>query len=326
MLERNRVFGGVYGLAVGDALGVPVEFMSRAMLDRDPVKGMRAGGTHKQPKGTWSDDTSMVLATLDALAAGGLSYGMIMDNFVNWLTRAKYTATGVVFDVGGTTSAAIHNYLMGDPFELCGLGDDRHCGNGSLMRMLPMIYYVYLKYGLEVSPVAVDQIYRLSGLTHANILSRVCCVYYVYIGMYLLDAGGNGDMHSAIIKAVEAVEQYYSDGVEVFYIFQKTIIQKIKVDSLIDCMNFDRGAVRSTGYVLDSLMASIWCLWHTLSYEEAVLEAVNLGDDTDTTGAITGSLAGIWYGMQSIPVEWVADLRNKRLINDICGRFYEQYK
>lgn len=319
MLERNRVFGGVYGLAVGDALGVPVEFMSRAMLDRDPVKGMRAGGTHKQPKGTWSDDTSMVLATLDALAAGGLSYGMIMDNFVNWLTRAKYTATGVVFDVGGTTSLALHSYLMGDPLELCGLDAERHNGNGSLMRMLPMIYYVYLKYGLEVSPVAVDRIYRLSGLTHAHFISKVCCVYYVYIGMYLLDAGENGDIHSAIIEAIEAVDRYYGEEVS-------GILQQRGLKSLIDCVRVDRDAMRSTGYVLDSLMASIWCLWHTLSYEEAVLEAVNLGDDTDTTGAITGSLAGIWYGMQSIPVEWVADLRNKRLINDICERFYEQYK
>lgn len=316
MLERNRVFGGVYGLAVGDALGVPVEFMSRAMLDRDPVKGMREGGTHKQPKGTWSDDTSMVLATLDALAAGGLSYGMIMDNFVNWLTRAKYTATGVVFDVGGTTSLALHSYLMGDPLELCGLDTERHNGNGSLMRMLPMIYYVYLKYGLEVSPVAVDLIYRLSGLTHAHLISKVCCVYYVYIGMYLLDAGENGDMHSAITEAIKAVDWYYD--------FE--VLDILQIKSLVDCVRLDRDAVRSTGYVLDSLMASIWCLWHTLSYEGAVLAAVNLGDDTDTTGAITGSLAGIWYGMQSIPVEWVADLRNKRLINDICERFYEQYK
>lgn len=314
--RKDRLFSGVYGLAVGDALGVPVEFMSRAMLDRDPVKGMRAGGTHKQPKGTWSDDTSMVLATLDALAAGGLSYGMIMDSFVNWLTKAKYTATGVVFDVGGTTSAAIHNYLMGEPLELCGLDDERCNGNGSLMRMLPMVYYVYLKYGLEVTPVAVDQIYRLSGLTHRNAVSRMCCVYYVYVGIYLLAANGRGNFYSIIKEAVEAVDRYYLSGGGVISC-GFTLMRGVELD---------RDKIVSGGFVLSSLVSSLWCLWNSDSYEEAVLKAVNLGSDTDTTGAITGSLAGLWYGLEAIPKEWVEDLRNKKLINQICERFFEQYK
>ena len=169
MLNKEKLFSGVYGLAVGDALGVPVEFCSREMLDRAPVEGMEAGGTHKQDKGTWSDDTSMVLATMDAMSAGGLSFGMVMENFKRWITEAKYTATGLVFDVGGTTSASIQNYMRGEPLELCGFADERSNGNGSLMRMLPMVYYVYLKYGLEVNPLAVEQIYDLSGLTHAHI-------------------------------------------------------------------------------------------------------------------------------------------------------------
>lgn len=115
MLNKEKLFSGVYGLAVGDALGVPVEFCSREMLERNPVKGMEAGGTHRQKKGTWSDDTSMVLATLDAMSAGGLSFGMIMDNFKRWFVEAQYTATGKVFDIGGTTSAAIQNYMRGEP-------------------------------------------------------------------------------------------------------------------------------------------------------------------------------------------------------------------
>lgn len=316
MLNKEKLLGGVYGLAIGDALGVPVEFCSREMLDKDPVKGMEAGGTHRQDKGTWSDDTSMVLATLDAMSAGGLSFGMVMDNFAKWYTEANYTAAGVVFDAGGTTSAAIHNYMLGEPLESCGAADERSNGNGSLMRMLPMIYYVYLKYGLEVNPLAVDQIYRLSGLTHAHIISKVCCVYYVYIGMYIMEAGR--DLHSAIKAAIEAVERYYATEEEIPPVLDK--------DSLMDYVSLNREDIESTGYVVHSLVASVWCLWNSSSYEEAVLKAVNLGADTDTTGAITGSLAGIWYGMENIPTEWFRDLKNSKGIMAICERFYNQYK
>ena len=322
MLNKEKLFSGVYGLAVGDALGVPVEFCSREMLERNPVKGMEAGGTHRQKKGTWSDDTSMVLATLDAMSAGGLSFGMIMDNFKRWFVEAQYTATGKVFDIGGTTSAAIQNYMRGEPLERCGAADERSNGNGSLMRMLPMIYYVRLKYGLEVNPVAVEQIYKLSALTHANILSKVCCVYYVYFGMYIVEYGKEIGLHNAIKEAVEAVEKYY-------FVEQEEIpcvLQITGMDSLMDCVSLNREDIESTGYVLYSLTASLWCLWNTSSYAEAVLMAVNLGADTDTTAAITGSLAGIYYGVDGIPKEWLKELKNCKEITDICNRFYNQYK
>ena len=316
MLNKEKLLGGVYGLAVGDALGVPVEFIQRKELDQYPVKGMEAGGTHRQKKGTWSDDTSMVLATLDAMSAGGLSFGMVMDNFAKWYTKASYTAAGAVFDVGGTTGAAIQNYLSGEPLERCGAVDERSNGNGSLMRMLPMIYYVYLKYGLEVNPLAVEQVYRLSSLTHAHIISKVCCVYYVYIGMYVMEAGR--DLHSAIKAAIEAVERYYATEEEIPPVLDK--------DSLMDYVSLNREDIESTGYVVHSLVASVWCLWNSSSYEGAVLKAVNLGADTDTTGAITGSLAGIWYGIENVPTEWLKELKNSKGIMAICERFYNQYK
>lgn len=322
MLNKEKLFGGVYGLAVGDALGVPVEFYGRKILDKDPVRGMEAGGTHRQKKGTWSDDTSMVLATMDAMSAGGLSFGMIMDNFKRWYAEAKYTATGNIFDVGCTTSAAIQNYMRGEPLDRCGFADERSNGNGSLMRMLPMVYYVPLKYGLEVNPVAVEQIYRLSGLTHANILSKVCCVYYVYIGIYIMEYGKEKGLHNAVREAVEAVEKYY-------FVEQEEIpcvLQITGMDSLMDCVSLTREDIESTGYVLHSLTASLWCLWNTSSYAEAALKAVNLGEDTDTTGAITGSLAGIYYGADGIPKEWLGELKNYKGITDICNRFYNQYK
>lgn len=321
MLKKNDVISGVYGLATGDALGVPVEFMSREQLEKDPVIGMRKYGSHNQPIGTWSDDTSMTLATLDAMCRG-LNYGIVMDNFVKWVKYAQYTANREVFDIGGTTCEAINQYLIGEDLDICGANSINSNGNGSLMRMLPMIYYVQEKYGLSPVDIAVREIYKLSGLTHNHIISKVCCVYYVYIGMYIIEYGKERGIHNAIKKAIEAVERYYFVEKEEM----PCILQITGLDSLMDCVNFKREDIESTGYVLYSLVASLWCLWNTSSYEEAVLTAVNLGQDTDTIGAITGSLAGLYYGYNNIPTEWIKALKNKVLIDKICNRFYEQYK
>lgn len=321
ILEKY-VKGGVFGLAVGDALGVPVEFCSREERDKDTVREMREYGTHNQPVGTWSDDTSMVLATMAGMSCGGLSLGAIMDQFVEWLTKAKYTATGVVFDVGGTSSRAITGYMMGEDLSLCGERDEYSNGNGSLMRMLPMVYYTYLTHGVGITSLSIDNIYKLSSLTHAHIISKVCCVYYVYIGIYLMVFGYQIGIEKAVKEAIEEVEKYYYVECEEI----PCTIEITGMDSLSDCIGLDRDEISSTGYVIDSLEASIWCLCNSNSYREAVEMAVNLGGDTDTIGAITGSLAGIYYGVKGIPKEWVEELKNKEEIIGICDRFYDQYK
>ena len=151
---------------------------------------------------------------------------------------------------------------------------------------------------------------------------QVCCVYYVYIGMYIVEYGKEKGLHNAIKEAVEAVEKYY-------FVEQEEIpcvLQITGMGSLMDCVSLNREDIESTGYVLYSLTASLWCLWNTSSYAEAVLMAVNLGADTDTIAAITGSLAGIYYGVDGIPKEWLKELKNYKEITDICDRFYNQYK
>lgn len=320
MLDKNNLYDGVYGLAIGDALGVPVEFTSREERDKDPVTKMRAYGTHNQPVGTWSDDTSMVLATMDAMCRG-LNYGTVMDCFIKWVRDAEYTAGGAVFDIGGTTYKALNAYHSGADLDKCGADDVFSNGNGSLMRMLPMIYYVQEKWGVNPTDIAISEIYRLSGLTHAHIISKMCCVYYVYIGIYIKLFGERAGLQKCIKDGIEAVDEFYSMQSNV-----PSWEELIKKNSLTDSVELDRLEIKSTGYVVDSLEASIWCLYNTSSYKEAVLKAVNLGEDTDTVGAITGSLAGLYYGLNGIPKEWINSLQNKEFINSICDRFYEQYK
>lgn len=319
LLEKD-VRAGVYGLAVGDALGVPFEFLERAEVKKYDLSIMYQYGTHNQPAGTWSDDTSMVLATLDALGGNVLSMNRVMGNFCEWLEQGSYTANGNVFDFGGTTSRSIHRYLMGELPVLCGEDDEYSNGNGSLMRMLPVAYYLWLNSGLFIDESTVKIIEMFSSLTHAHAISKECCVYYVYVALYIMAEGAEIGLKRAIEKGIDAVEAYYRDN------GGSSVLGVRGVASLKEIFSLEEENIRSTGYVVDSLEASLWCLYHSSNYPQAVSEAVSLGSDTDTIGAITGSLAGLYYGMESIPNSWVAVLQNKRLIDAICTRFFEQYK
>ena len=251
----------------------------------------------------------MVLATLDSMCRGFSTDGM-MEAFSRWYNMAEYTPFGEVFDIGGTTRLAIQRYLMGESVNDCGSSDVYSNGNGSLMRMLPMILY------LNVTPInsnAVDLIYKVSGLTHAHLISKIACVYYVYIGMYLTVYS---DKNEAMEDAIKAVDEYYKD----------TVYPDTRLGSLSRVFTLSEEDIKSSGYVVDSLEASIWCLYNSNSYTEAVLRAVNLGEDTDTIGAITGSLAGLFIGGEHLPKEWADSLQAKDKILQIVDRFYEQYK
>lgn len=134
-MNNEILFNGVLGLAVGDALGVPVEFLTREAIRKKPVESMRSGGTHRQEAGTWSDDTSMTLATADSLRSG-VNYADMMDKFIRWMYDGEYTARGKVFDFGISTRYALYHNKSGIPPLDCGGKEEYDNGNGALMRML----------------------------------------------------------------------------------------------------------------------------------------------------------------------------------------------
>lgn len=266
---NEKLKAAVYGFAVGDALGVPYEFKKRNTFHCRHMVGF---GTWNQPPGTWSDDTSMVLATCDSIRErGSIDPYDIMTKFVKWRHYAHYTAHENVFDVGGTTERAIANFAVyGLPIGECGLQDEYSNGNGSLMRILPLAFV----------PGSDDvDIENASKLTHAHAKSVQACCEYVYYCKKLLE---NPEF---------PVPSY--------------ITEKYRKD------------VVSTGYVVTSLEAALWCFGVSESYPEAVLEAVNLGGDTDTIAALTGALAALKWGIEGIPKHWVDTLANKELI-DSC--------
>ena len=159
---KNEVIDGIMGLCVADALGVPVEFNSHEKLKENSVTDMRAYGTHKQPSGTWSDDTSMTLCLLEILCYG-LDYQDVMEKFKSWLTEGKYTHHGKVFDAGVATRQAIMRYISGVAPLQCGGEGERDNGNGSLMRILPLLFYIQSLYGTDFQDVdeAFDMILKL---------------------------------------------------------------------------------------------------------------------------------------------------------------------
>lgn len=295
------------GFIVGDALGVPVEFIPRKILSTHPVIDMLEYGTHNQPIGTWSDDSSMMLATLDSISQNQeINFEDIMNKFEMWLYNSNYTATDHVFDVGGTTIKAIQNYKSNDAIN-CGLKSEYDNGNGSLMRILPISLYCICNNFLEQQEVEI--INNASSLTHGHEISKLACKIYTD---YLREIIKSGDKIKAYnnLKNNHYIKYYDVNTIEKF--------DRILTGELINC-NGDE--IKSTGYVLDSLEASIWCILNSSNYKESVITAVNLGDDTDTIGAITGSIAGILYGKEQIPNKWLNNIKKKDMIEELVSNF-----
>ena len=287
--------GAILGSVVGDALGVPAEFMSREELRKKPIVGMIGGGAHNQLPGTWSDDTSMTLCTMDSIIENGISYTDQMQRFADWLWSAKNTARDEVFDVGGATKQAIFRFVKRTPALDCGETADNACGNGSLMRIMPTALYIVGQYGSSVlDDRAASIIHNTSRCTHAHLRCQMACGVFCSV-VFQMCCGG--DLKNAVQLGISSALSYYQ-GIDEF----DSVCWEF--ETLRSIGTWCEEDVQSTGYVLHTLQAALWCLLTTSGYAECVLKAVNLGRDTDTTAAVAGSLAGLWYGEKSIPSEW----------------------
>ena len=305
---KNTIESGLFGLAVGDALGVPVEFQSRTYLKQNPVTEMFGFGTHHQPIGTWSDDSSLAFCLAESLCSG-YDLNDIARNFVKWYNEELWTPHGKVFDIGIATTHAIHNIAKGHQPDLCGGFSESDNGNGSLMRILPLVFYLQKENDIEV---IYQKVKEISSITHAHFRSIFACFIYV---IYCLE----------ILKEKDKFEAYseMKNTVSVFLKDKKFNPEEIQLFDRIlknDISKYDESEIHSSGYVLHSLEAIFWCFLNSDSYDETVLKAVNLGEDTDTTGAITGGLAGIYYGIENIPEKWIKNLVRAHDIKDLAER------
>jgi ADP-ribosyl-[dinitrogen reductase] hydrolase len=300
------------GVSVGDALGVPVEFKSRSEISKKPVEDMIGFGTHHVPPGTFSDDSSLTFCLAEALVFG-YDLNKIAQNFINWRYSNYWTATNVVFDIGITTQQSIDRLKTGVRPDLAGEFDVYSNGNGSLMRILPLIVYIKDK--------PIDERYgiirQVSSITHGHIRSTIACFYYLEFALGLLGGLGKFEIYKNLQNTIPGFLDSLSINPDEKNLFYKLLIDRI------DLISEDQ--INSSGYVLHTLEASIWCLLTTNNYKDAILAAVNLGWDTDTTGAVTGGLAGMLYGHKTIPKNWTDQLARRADIENLALRLSNAY-
>jgi ADP-ribosyl-[dinitrogen reductase] hydrolase len=300
----QRLLGGLWGSLAGDALGVPVEFRSRSSIRTDPVTGMRGFGTHHQPPGTWSDDSSLLLCTVESLLPGSFNPTDLADRFVRWKDGKLWTPHGSVFDIGIATSTAISRLAGGmDPLRAGGSSESSN-GNGSLMRILPLC----LRCASEPTASMAQTLAEASCLTHAHPRSQLACIFLGLFTRALLGGGSPAD-------ALAETRQLFPPLADSLAPAEQPHFQRLLEPDFAALPESD---IQSSGYVIHTLEASLWCLLHTASFPDATLRAVNLGDDTDTTGCVTGGIAGIHYGLDAIPASWIDSLARR---NDVAALF-----
>lgn len=307
MNRNNDIKAVLFGVAVGDALGVPVEFKSRSYLSSNPVKEMTGFGTYNQAPGTFSDDSSLTFCLAEALTYG-CDLEEIAANFISWFDDGYWSARGRVFDVGIATESAIDRLKRGERPDLAGGTSVSSNGNGSLMRIAPLVFHISdkpIKERYEITRL-------VSSVTHGHVRSVIACFYYLEFSRQLLQSKDKFGIYKNLQTLVpEQLNELEINPEEIglfFRLFNENIYE-LPVEE-----------INSSGYVLHTLEASIWALLTTNNYADAVLKAVNLGEDTDTTGAVTGGLAGLLYGLEGIPADWKQQLARHDDIENLAER------
>jgi len=303
----KKMIHSVIGHAIGDAMGMPTEFGIREKLQKEPVTEMIGSEKTGQPAGSWTDDTSMLIATIDSyLEKGYFNYSDIMNKWEIWIKGEDYTAAGEVFDVGRTCLRAISNYKRGmNPVE-AGIKDLKANGNGSLMRILPVALYSYAKKMKEEEIIKLTN--DISSLTHGHDIAKLGCYIYVKYIMLLLDGY---DKNKAYSKLKEIDYSSYSEEAISKY-------DRILKD---DIGKYDLDDISSTGYVVDTLESALWLLLTTNDFNEAIIGSTNIGNDTDSIGAILGAMAGIVYGIDTVNSDWRIQLQRSDYLFELSKKF-----
>jgi ADP-ribosyl-[dinitrogen reductase] hydrolase len=295
--------GAVWGHLVGDAVGVPYEFTTS---DRIGLVEMRGGGVHRQPPGTWSDDGALMLALLDSLLSAGFDPEDQGRRFLAWRSGRGYTPDGDrPFDIGGATSEALDRIMAGTPAEQAGGTADRDSGNGSLMRILPIALVDPTAAPAEV----VELAHRSSRVTHGHPRCLTACALYVLAAVELLR--GERDRGGALERATALIGEDYARRTDA------------ALSAALDELLGWRGR-SGRGFVVDSF----WSAWDAFagarSYRHAIERAVRYGNDTDTTAAIAGGLAGLYWGVAGIPDEWLGAMRGREVVEPLIERLHQR--
>ena len=318
-MTTNKATDALLGIAIGDAIGVPYEFNSREEMCLHPAEGMVGYKTHNQAPGTWSDDSSLTFCLAESLLHG---YDLkdISERFIKWKNEAYWSARAKVFDIGITTAKAISRlrHIIEDE-ELGELkmqkyyGEEYDNGNGSLMRILPLLFFIK---GKEIA-TQFEVIWEVSALTHRHIRAAMSCLIYLKLAEKLLTGKSKEAAYAEMREDILAFWNEIQFSSEERKHFEKVIQNDIRETPLDD--------LKSGGYVIEVLESSIWFFLKKETYEETILSIINLGHDTDTSAAIAGGLAGLYYGQEGIPEDWIVSLARMediiKLGNDLNRKY-----
>ena len=296
---RDRQRGCLLGLAIGDALGAAVEFQPAGTFD--PVTGYRAGGPHKLNPGEWTDDTSMALALADSIADVGWDLNDQAHRYVSWWREGEYSVNGRCFDIGNTTAAALQRFKKRNDATTSGDSSPRASGNGSIMRLAPVpIHFV------DCFPDQIEQLAKFAAessiTTHASPQCVSACRY-----MALVLAGLMHGLDREEVLAADWAPLRELKEIELFH-------PEIETVAAGSFRQLNPPEIKGSGYVVKSLEAALWAFHNAVDFREAVLKAVNLGDDADTTGAVCGQLAGAFWGETGIPQDLRDGLARKDML------------
>lgn len=319
MKSENKVLDALLGVAIGDALGVPYEFSSREDMIKNPASDMIGYKTHNQPPGTWSDDSSLTFCLAESLI-NGYSLLDISSKFIDWKNKSYWTARGSVFDIGLTTSKAIsrlrdiidRNKLKELELQKY-LGNEMENGNGSLMRIIPLLFHIKNK----KSSFQFEIIRDVSALTHRHIRAAMSCFIYLKLAEKLL---AGQEKLEAYLNMRNEVQDLW-DEIN-FSVNERNNFKNIIQNSIIDLAENN---LKSGGYVIEVLESSIWYFLKKDDFESTVISIINIGHDTDTSAAITGGLAGLYYGSENMPEYWRYSLSRYEDILDLSERLNTVY-
>ncbi len=294
LLSRYR--GCLLGLVVGDALGTTLEFTSPGNFT--PISDMVGGGPFRLKPGQWTDDTSMALCLATSLIEQhGFDPIDQLDRYVRWWREGYLSSTGTCFDIGSTVRSALARFLQThEPFP--GPTDPRMAGNGSIMRLAPVVLF-YAPQPEQATHFAAES----SRTTHGAPDAVDACRYFAALVLAALQG--------------KSKEEVLSDQI-------MSLAPKIAAIAAGSFKHKQPPQIRGTGYVVDSLEAALWAFHHSSSYREGALLAVNLGEDADTTGAVYGQLAGAFYGEDGIPAAWRDTIAQRELIVDLAEKLFTQ--
>lgn len=303
MKMRDRHRGSLLGLAVGDAVGTTLEFSQPGSFA--PLQDMVGGGPFHLNPGEWTDDTSMALCLATSLVEQkGFDARDQMERYLQWRNEGYMASNGTCFDIGGTVSSALNLFeKTGNPFA--GSTHPNTAGNGSIMRLAPVpLFYVYQPHE------ALERSAESSRTTHGARTAIDGCRYLSALLVGALHGASKEDLLAPFYSPVPNYWQQQPLASELAEVAAGSFKQRNPPD------------IRGTGYVVKSLEAALWAFYHSTSFEEGCLLAVNLGEDADTTGAVYGQLAGAFYGESSIPLQWRTRLAHSSLIESLADQLF----